>query len=133
MLFRFADVKEDNMKRLALIVACMSGLSIGSAQAQKADNSAMNREVLTPIGVTAEKQRNKKSDVKSLARIRRSIIRDRGLSMNAKNVKILYSDGAVTLKGPVANSAESARVEQLARNCGGVTRVDNLMTIPLGK
>ena len=121
------------MKRLALVVACMSVLSVGSAQAQKADNSAMNSEVLTPIGVTAQQQRNKKSDVKALARIRRSIIRERGLSMNAKNVKILYSDGAVTLKGPVENAAESARVEQLARNCGGVTRVDNLMTIPMGK
>ncbi|HEY9757582.1 MAG TPA: BON domain-containing protein [Oculatellaceae cyanobacterium] len=120
------------MKRLALIVACMWGLNV-SVQAQEANNTAENKESARPNAITAEKQPNKKHDVRALARIRRNIVREKGLSMDAKNVKILYSDGAVTLKGPVDSNAERARVEDIARNCGGVTSVQNLMTITPGK
>jgi hyperosmotically inducible periplasmic protein len=79
--------------------------------------------------VTAEKQDNKKSDVEALAQIRKTIVDDNSLSMNAKNAKILFKNGLVTLKGPVDSEAEKSRVEELAKSCSSVSSVKNLLTI----
>jgi osmotically-inducible protein OsmY len=79
--------------------------------------------------VTAEKQSNKKSQVKSLAWIRRHVVHDRALSMNAKNVKILFADGVVTLQGPVESDGEKTRVEAIARSYSGTKSVVNELTV----
>lgn len=108
-------------------------LAIGSRalaeDAPKADNTAQNHGALRKDAVTAEKQRNSKDDVTILASIRKSIMEEKTLSMNAKNVKILYSKGLVTLRGPVDSDAEKSRVAELAKDCSGVSSVKNLITV----
>ena len=74
-----------------------------------ADNTARNvrdrnNRTLTPLD-----QGNSKSDVNITAQIRKGIIAREGVSVNAKNVKIITVDGRVTLRGPV-NSAEEKRL-----------------------
>jgi len=113
------------MKRFILMISGALLLSSSGAMAQKADNSIQNRGE----SITAEKQPNDKSDVKALANIRRSIVHEKGLSMGAKNVKILFSNGTATLIGPVANDDEKSRVEQIVKKCSCVTAVDNQMTV----
>ncbi|HEY9774812.1 MAG TPA: BON domain-containing protein [Planktothrix sp.] len=107
-------------------------LSVGNAafgKAPKADNTAQNQGSTQSDAVTAEKQGNKKSEVTVLAGVRKSIMADKDLSMDAKNVKILYSKGLVTLRGPVDSAEEKSKVEEIAKGCDGVTAVKNLLSV----
>ena len=45
--------------------------------------------------------------------------------MDAHNAKIITRNGVVTLRGPVANQAESKRLEKIAKKTRGVVGVDN--------
>jgi hyperosmotically inducible protein len=121
------------MKRLAVMMACLvslgAGLSVQAKDAPKADDTAQNKGATEKDAVTADKQKNGKDDVKSLAAIRKTIIDDKDLSSNAKNVKILFSNGCATLRGPVESDAEKARVEELTKSCSCVTSVKNLLTV----
>ncbi len=120
------------MRTLAAVGCMVVILSLGSnafAKAPKADNTAQNRGATSKDAVTADKQGNSKDEVTVLADVRKSIMADKDLSMDAKNVKILYSKGRVTLRGPVDSADEKAKVEELAKACDGVTAVKNLLTI----
>ena len=122
------------MRRIATICACLlvslSSSSIAiAADPPKADNTAQNQGAADKDAVTAEKQGNKKSDVKMLAEVRKAIEADSTLSMDAKNVKILYSKGCVTLRGPVDSDDEKAKVEGIVKGCAGVTSVKDLITV----
>lgn len=100
-----------------------------NAEAPKADNTAQNRGATEKNAVTAEKQKSDKDQVTVLAEIRRYIVGEPGLSMDAKNVKILYSKGLVTLRGPVDSADEKATVERLTKQCDAVGHVKNLLTV----
>jgi osmotically-inducible protein OsmY len=121
------------MKKIATLCACLVSLSGGAIaladNPPKADNTAQNQGAADKNAVTAEKQGNKKSDVKMLAEVRRAIVADKTLSMDAKNVKILYKQGCVTLRGPVDSDDEKTKVEEIAKSCPGVTSVDDLITV----
>ena len=109
-------------------------LTIGSValakQAPKADNTAQNSGALQKDAVTAEKQGNSKDEVTVLAAIRKSIMAEKGFSMDAQNVKIVYSkNGLVILRGPVDSPEEKAKVAELATGCAGVTSVKNQLTV----
>jgi hyperosmotically inducible protein len=93
------------------------------------DNTAQNRGDLRKNAVTAQTQNNRKSQVKSLAWIRRHVFHDKALSMNAKNVKILFDEGVVTLQGPVDSDGEKIRVEAIARSYSGTKSVVNELTV----
>jgi osmotically-inducible protein OsmY len=100
-----------------------------AADPPKADNTAQNKGATRKDAVTAEKQGNQKSKVAVLAEVRKAIVAEKELSMDAKNVKILFSNGLVTLRGPVDSEAEKTKVEEIAKGCSGVTSVKNLITV----
>jgi hyperosmotically inducible protein len=54
---------------------------------------------------------------------------DKSLSTNAHNVKIITSNGVVTLRGPVKTAAEKKAIEDKAKQVAGVTKVENLLEI----
>ena len=54
---------------------------------------------------------------------------DDSLSMMAKNVKIVAENGAVTLRGPVKNAAEKAKIAQLAQNAAQGVKIDNQIEV----
>ena len=117
------------IKSLALAVAMLSiGTATFAKEAPKADNTAQNRGATQEEAVTAEKQSNKQGDVESLAAIRKAVM-DSDLSMDAKNCKILFSKGVVTLRGAVDSEEEKAKVESVAKGCSCVTSVKNLLTV----
>ena len=69
------------------------------------DNSQLNKrdrgdQTLTPLD-----QSNAKTDLSITQAIRKSIMKQ-NLSMNAKNIKIITSNGEVTLRGSVKNISE---------------------------
>jgi osmotically-inducible protein OsmY len=108
----------------------MNSMAVAIAkEAPKADNTAQNQGATRNDAVTPQKQGNSKSDVTVLAEVRKSVMAEKELSMDAKNVKILYSKGLVTLRGPVDSEEEKTKVQDLAKACSGVTSVKNMLTV----
>jgi len=83
------------------------------------DNSAMNKRDRSGENVTALDQSNRPEDLNLTRDIRRAIMDDGSLSMEAKNIKIITLNGAVTLRGPVKTAQEKesivAKATQIAR------------------
>lgn len=96
---------------------------------QDADNTRTNRRDRDHRSMVPTKQSNASSDVKLVAHVRKAIVGDDSLSVEAHNVKVIANDGVVTLRGPVASAQEKARVQQLASGVRGVNRVDNRLDV----
>jgi hyperosmotically inducible protein len=79
--------------------------------------------------LTPEDQKETESDVKITADIRKAVVADDSLSVNAHNVKIITRNGVVTLRGPVESEAESLKLGLIAKQTAGVTQVDNQLEI----
>jgi hyperosmotically inducible protein len=122
------------------VVACASLMALAStyAGAQQAssappstapDNTSINQRDRADGTVKPTDQPNDTADIKVAAAVRRAITKDKSLSTKAHNVKLVASGGVVTLRGPVANSDEKAKVEQIAAAVAGVSRVDNQLDV----
>jgi len=96
------------------------------------DNTAVNardtnretREPKLPID-----QKETKTDVDMTAKIRQRVLATEGMSINARNVKIITADGRVTLRGPVDSSAERDTVAKIARELAGENNVDDQIEV----
>ncbi|WP_129126742.1 BON domain-containing protein [Geomonas oryzae] len=112
---------------LSAAVALSAPIRIHAAQqsTSKADNTKKNAEK----GATAEQQKENKTDREITREIRRSIIKDKTLSIYAHNVKIITKDGHVTLKGPVKNADEKKTVEKAAEEVVGKGKITNEIEI----
>ena len=121
------------MKKLAALMLCVGGLAVwvtpARAQSYPADNSGKNVRDRLEAAVTSGDQSNTQSDLNITQEIRKAVIADKDLSMNAHNVKIITANGVVTLRGPVKSSEEKANVAAKAGHAAGVTRVDNQIEI----
>jgi hyperosmotically inducible periplasmic protein len=93
------------------------------------DDTGVNVRDRGATTVTPEDQGGKAGDREITAAIRRAIVQDDSLSLNAHNVKIISRDGTVTLRGPVDNTAERTKIAQLAEKTAGVKRVENQLEI----
>jgi osmotically-inducible protein OsmY len=101
----------------------------GSAQtpdsSKPPDNSKQNKN----HAQTADDQTNEKSDRLTTQKIRKAIMADKNLSTYAHNVKIITTNGAVTLKGPVQSEDEKQKVESEAAGVVGPDKVTNDLTV----
>jgi hyperosmotically inducible periplasmic protein len=93
------------------------------------DNAAVNVRDRDQGNLTPLDQGNSESDIKTTADIRQSVTREDGLSVNARNVKIITQNGRVTLRGPVASLAEKERIETLAKSVVGDDKVDSQLEV----
>jgi len=94
-----------------------------------ADNTARNVRDRNDRNLTPIDQGNNEADVKSTAEIRRSISKESGFSVNARNVKIITVNGRVTLRGPVNSASEKERIEEIAHRVAGVDMVDSQIEV----
>jgi hyperosmotically inducible protein len=119
------------MRSLVLICPLATMLSAAPAIAggYDADNSGKNARDRGDQTMTPADQGGSASDREVTANIRKAIIDDDALSMNAHNVKIITKDGMVTLRGPVKNASEKILVAEKAQKIAGVKRVDNQLEI----
>jgi osmotically-inducible protein OsmY len=115
----------------AFTSACLLATSALAADPAKAaeDNSKKNErdrsgETKTPID-----QSNKPEDLKMTQEIRKAVMKDESLKMNAKNVKIITADGKVTLRGPVNSQEEKTKIEAHAKAAAGKMPVDNQLEV----
>ena len=97
--------------------------------APDADDTGVNVRDRGNGTLTPEEQGGEAADVKITAAIRRAIVKDDSLSLNAHNVKIITRDGLVTLRGPVKSAAERTKIAHLAEKTAGVKRVDDQLEI----
>lgn len=119
-----------NLSSVSSSSASLAASSVMKTAATKeADNTGVNARDKSGNTLTPQKQLNSESDLKVLAAVRSAIVDDDNLSMSAHNVKVMVTNGAVTLRGPVKNANEKTRIEQLARNVAGVVSVDNRLDI----
>ena len=89
------------------------------------ENTEINVRDKDNATLTPEDQKETKKDIKITAHIRKAVVKDKSLSMDAHNAKIITRSGVVTLRGPVANEAESKKLEKIAKKTHGVVKVDN--------
>jgi len=52
-----------------------------------------------------------------------------GLSLNARNVKVITLNGRVTLRGPVNSEAEKSAIAEIANRVAQPDKVDNQLEI----
>ncbi len=125
------------MKRNILILASALALPIWAVAEddtkKDADNTGKNvrdrdRKTLTPTD-----QSGKPEDRELTRAIRQAVMKDKSLTMTAKNVKIITADGKVTLRGPVNTAEEKTKINDLAKAAAGTVPVDNQLEVKAAK
>ena len=120
------------MKRTLLVLACLSTVSVAAMAADdktKPDNTAINERDRSRETQTSGDQSNSSADLKITQAIRQALMKDSELSTTAKNIKIMTDNGQVTLRGPVKNAQEKAKIGQLARSAAGGAKIDDQLDV----
>jgi len=109
-------------------------LLCGNAQAQNSsqsapDNTATNKRDRNPQQQTADQGKNNTSDLQLMKHIRRDIVKDKSLSTDGHNVKVIADHGNVTLKGPVHSEDEKKAIEEIARKYAGDGSITNNLEV----
>jgi hyperosmotically inducible protein len=93
------------------------------------DNTAHNVRDHFDRTATPLDQGNSQADLDITAQIRKEIIANKDLSMNARNVKIITNKGRVTLRGPVNTAEEKRLIGEIALRIAGRENVDNELEV----
>ena len=93
------------------------------------DNTGRNVRDRGGATVTPGDQSENEADRTVTQQIRRAVVSDDSLSTLAKNVKIITTDGVVTLRGPVQSPHEKEAIEAKARQFAGINQVDNQLEV----
>ena len=120
------------MKRTLLVLACLSTVSlaaIGADDKTEPDNTAINERDRSRETQTSGDQSNSSADLKITQAIRQALMKDSELSTTAKNIKIITNNAQVTLRGPVKNAQEKAKIDQLARSAAGGAKIDDQLDV----
>ena len=118
------------IKQASLVLTSVSMISLAAVAADEktdADNTALNQRDRSGDTATSGDQSNNSADLKITQAVRQALVKDGELSSTAKNIKVITANGQVTLRGPVNNAQEKAKVDQIARSAaGGAQIVDQL-------
>jgi hyperosmotically inducible periplasmic protein len=120
------------MKGIILALACLSAFSLAALagdEKAKPDNTATNERDRSGETQTSGDQSNSPADLKITQAIRQALMKDRELSMTAKNIKIITDNGQVTLRGPVKTAQEKAKIDQLAKSAAGGAQIDDQLDV----
>jgi len=125
------------LTRAVLVLAFLSGLAFAqqdsSQQQVPADNTKVNQRDRSQNEPTAEQQKENSNDRELTRQIRREIVKDKSLSTDAHNVKIITQNGSVTLKGPVKSDEEKQAIESKATQIAGPGKVNNELQVAPSK
>ncbi len=122
--------------RFALALALLalplfpSALRAEPADADNTERNVRDRDdkTLTPLD-----QGGSDSDRAITQEIRKAVVADDSLSMNAHNVKIITIDGTVTLRGPVKSTDEKAKIASIAKKVAGAKSIENQLEVEAKK
>lgn len=107
------------------LLALAAALPAAAQDTTKVDNTAINQRDRHAESATPMDQPNNAEDIRLAADVRKAIVADDSLSTMGQNVKFVATKGIVTLRGPVKDAAERARIESLVKGVAGVSRVEN--------
>ena len=99
------------------------------ASSAPADNTKVNQRDRDQSSPTADQQKENQPDRELAAQIRKSLVKDKSLSTNAHNIKVIAQNGMVTLKGPVDSEQEKQAVEQKAMQIAGADKVTSELQV----
>ena len=119
-------IKKIQLLILPLLLVAVASCTQNTAPV-KADNTARNAD--SPTAQTPVDQKENEADLQISQNIRKAIVADDSLSLDAHNVKVITSGGVVTLRGPVKSQQEKAAIDAKAKQVPGVTRVDNFLEV----
>jgi hyperosmotically inducible periplasmic protein len=94
-----------------------------------ADNTAINQRDESGATKTPIDQDENQADITRTAEIRKKILDQPDMSVNAQNVKIITSQGKVTLRGPVDSDGERDIVVRIATEVAGADNVVNELEV----
>jgi hyperosmotically inducible protein len=121
------------MKHLAVLTLLALGCLLATAQQDAnqapADNTRVNQRDRNEASPIADQQKENPTDRELARQIRRALTKDKSLSTNAHNVKVIAKGGAVTLKGPVNSEDEKKAVEAKAAQIAGSDKVTSQIEI----
>jgi hyperosmotically inducible periplasmic protein len=96
---------------------------------QQPDNTKANQRDRDKSELTADQSKNNASDRRLAQQIRKALMSDKSLSTYAHNVKVICTNGRVTLKGPVRSEEEKQTVETKATEIAGTGNVVNELSV----
>ena len=111
------------------IVVAAAGCNQGSASTAPADNTKVNERDQKTAALTPGDQGENEVDRTITQKIRQGVMKNDGLSVTAKNVKIITANAVVTLRGPVKSDKEKTDIVTIAQGTDGVKRVDNQLEV----
>ena len=131
-------MKRTLVRKLPIVLFLAAALGMlwaqqDSSQQVPADNTKVNQRDRNQQEPTADQQKENSSDRQITQQIRRAIVKDKSLSREARNVKIITQNGAVTLKGPVKSEEEKQTIESKANQIAGDGRVTSELQVAPGK
>lgn len=97
-----------------------------SADNMKRSDRDRDGRALTPL-----EQGKGEADLATTAQIRKEVQAGKNMSINAKNVRIITSDGRVTLRGPVNTAEEKRLIGEIANRIARSENVDNQLEVKL--
>lgn len=93
------------------------------------DNTKVNKRDRARSEVTADQQKENTSDRALAKKVRRAIVEDKSLSSYAHNIKVIATNGTVTLKGPVHSAEEKSAVAAKAAEIAGRDNVKDEISV----
>ena len=103
------------LSSMCLMLTSCQNMNESPEKARNAQDRMIEAENETDRGITQK--------------IRQSLMDDDSLSINAKNVKIITTNGVVTLRGTVNNEREKNEIGRKTKAVSGVKSVDNQLEI----
>jgi osmotically-inducible protein OsmY len=121
------------MKRTLLALTSLTAFTLAALAADdkkvNADNTAKNERDRSGETQTSGDQSNSSADLKTTQAIRQALMKDSELSATSKNIKIITNNGHVTLRGPVKNAQEKAKIDQLAKSAAGSAQIEDQLEV----
>ena len=121
------------MKRTLLALTYLTAFTLAAVAADdkkvNADNTAKNERDRSGETQTSGDQSNSSADLKTTQAIRQALMKDSELSATAKNIKVITANGHVTLRGPVKNAQEKAKIDQLAKSAAGGAQIEDQLEV----
>ncbi len=112
------------LSSLCLILSACDNYPAGP----NADNTARNARDRGST-ITPGDQPENEADRTITQRIRQALVEDDSLSTNAKNVKIITTNGVVTIRGAVNSEKEKTDIGRKIKSISGIRSVDNQLEI----
>jgi hyperosmotically inducible periplasmic protein len=118
------SIRKTLVASAALATVCLFAPVFATAQTAP-DNTKQNKDHAT----TADNQPNASADRATTAKVRKAIMADKNLSTYAHNVKVITSNGQVTLKGPVKSEDEKQQIISDASTVVSAESISNQLTV----